>query len=298
MSVWLGWFLAAALRNFLPYAEARKDKKRIQRWTDHIETLKQALEKAGWDGTYYRRGYFDDGSPLGSSTSDECRIDSLAQSWSVLSGEGDPERAAQAMDAVLEKLVDSQAGIIRLFTPPFQDTRKDPGYIKAYPPGVRENGGQYTHAAIWVVLALAALKRGDDAWKCFQMLNPINHALDRDSAETYRVEPYVVAADVYGHGSHTGRGGWTWYTGSAGWLYRAATEGILGIRRQGDRLFVNPALPTGWDGFTAELTIDDTVHKITVEGDKVTIDGQAVNETEGFLLAGATAKRLPEPANS
>ncbi len=298
MSVWLGWFLAAALRNFLPYAEARKDRKRVQRWTDHIETLKQALEKAGWDGTYYRRGYFDDGSALGSSTSDECRIDSLAQSWSVLSGVGDPDRAAQAMDAVLEKLVDSEAGIIRLFTPPFQDTRRDPGYIKAYPPGVRENGGQYTHAAIWVVLALAGLKRGDDAWKCFQMLNPINHALDREAAETYRVEPYVVAADVYGHGSYTGRGGWSWYTGSAGWLYRAATEGILGIRRQGDRLFVNPVLPSDWNGFTAELTVGDTAHRIVVEGDTVTIDGQVVNEAEGFLLDGEAVKRLPEPASS
>jgi len=298
MSVWLGWFLAAALRNFLPYAIERKDRQRVQRWTDHLESLKQALDKAGWDGSYYRRGYFDDGSPLGSSTSDECRIDSLAQSWSVLSGEGDPDRARQAMDAVLDKLVDAEAGIIRLFTPPFQDTRKDAGYIRAYPPGVRENGGQYTHAAIWVVLALAALKRGDDAWKCFRILNPINHALDRDAAETYRVEPYVVAADVYGHGSYTGRGGWSWYTGSAGWLYRAAVEGILGIRREGDRLFVNPVLPTDWNGFAAELTIDDVVYKIDVEGGKVSINGTAVSETEGFPLSKPATKRLPEPANN
>ncbi|MGK9051620.1 GH36-type glycosyl hydrolase domain-containing protein [Neorhizobium petrolearium] len=298
MSVWLGWFLAAALRSFLPYAAERNERQRVERWTAHLENLRQALEKSGWDGSYYRRGYFDDGSPLGSSSSDECRIDSLAQSWSVLSGEGDPDRARKAMDAVLDKLVDEEAGIIRLFTPPFHDTRKDPGYIKAYPPGVRENGGQYTHAAIWVVLALAALKRGDDAWKCFQILNPINHALGRDAAETYRVEPYVVAADVYGHGPYTGRGGWSWYTGSAGWLYRAAVEGILGIRRQGDRLFVNPVLPTGWSGFTAELTIDDAVYKINVEDGKVSINDTAVSETEGFPLNGATAKRLPEPAHS
>lgn len=254
------------------------------------------MEKAGWDGSYYRRGYFDDGSPLGSISSDECRIDSLAQSWSVLSGEGDPERASQAMNAVLEKLVDEQAGIIRLFTPPFQETRKDPGYIRAYPPGVRENGGQYTHAAIWVVLALAALKRGDDAWKCFQILNPINHALSREAADTYRVEPYVVAADVYGHGSYTGRGGWSWYTGSAGWLYRAAVEGILGIRRQGDRLFVNPVLPAGWNGFTAEITIDEVAHKIAVESGKVTINGQSVSEGEGFLLK-TSSTRVTEFTN-
>jgi cyclic beta-1,2-glucan synthetase len=296
MSVWLGWFLASALRNLIGYAEERNDRQRVDRWTAHLESLREALEKAGWDGSYYRRGYFDDGSPLGSSTSDECQIDSLGQSWSVLSGEGDPERAGKAMDAVLEKLVDEEAGIIRLFTPAFQDTRKDPGYIKAYPPGVRENGGQYTHAAIWVVMALAKLKRGDDAWKCFQMLNPINHALDKASADTYRVEPYVVAADVYGHGAYSGRGGWSWYTGSAGWLYRTAVEGILGIRREGDRLFVNPSLPTSWDGFSAELNIAGSVHKIAVTGGSVTIDGQAVTDTEGFELGTSAGNSLPAPA--
>ncbi|MCK8781404.1 protein ndvB [Rhizobium sp. NTR19] len=294
MSVWLGWFLAAALRDFIRYAEARGDDGRVQRWRKHIEALKQALETAGWDGGYYRRGYFDDGAPLGSITSDECRIDSLGQSWSVLSGFGDDERKTTAMDAVLDQLVDEEAGIIRLFTPPFQDTRKDPGYIKAYPPGVRENGGQYTHAAIWVVLALAGLKRGDDAWKCFQILNPINHALDREAAETYRVEPYVVAADVYGHGAYTSRGGWTWYTGSAGWLYRAAIEGILGIRRQGDRLRVDPCLPSGWNGFKAEVTIEGQVHTIVVDGDTVTVDGEVADGSGEFALS-APVQRLPEP---
>ncbi|WP_313605058.1 GH36-type glycosyl hydrolase domain-containing protein [Rhizobium sp.] len=285
MSVWLGWFLAAALRDFIPYAEARKDKKRVDRWKKHIDTLKEALETDGWDGTYYRRGYFDDGTPLGSAKSDECRIDSLGQSWSVLSGEGRMDRRDQAMDAVMKQLVDEEAGIIRLFTPPFEKTRQDPGYIKAYPPGVRENGGQYTHAAIWVVLALAQMKRGDDAWKCFQILNPINHALTRDAADTYRVEPYVVAADVYGAGDYQSRGGWTWYTGSAGWLYRAAIEGILGIKRNGDRLTVDPSLPTGWDGFEAELTIEGKAHKIKVEGATVTVDGKSADKDGGFLLS-------------
>jgi cyclic beta-1,2-glucan synthetase len=285
MSVWLGWFLASALRSFIGYASERNDRARVERWTAHLDTLKQALEKSGWDGAYYRRGYYDDGSPLGSSLSDECQIDSLGQSWSVLSGEGDAERSGKALDAVLEKLVDEEAGIIRLFTPAFEGTRKDPGYIKGYPPGVRENGGQYTHAAIWVVLALAGLKRGDDAWKCFQILNPVNHARDRAAADTYRVEPYVISADVYGHGPYSGRGGWSWYTGSAGWLYRAAVEGILGIRRHGDRLFVNPVLPSGWDGFSAELTIDGKVYAIAVKDGGVTINGQPADGTQGFPLA-------------
>jgi cyclic beta-1,2-glucan synthetase len=190
------------------------------------------------------------------------------------------------MDAVLERLVDEDAGIIRLFTPAFEGSRKDPGYIKAYPPGVRENGGQYTHAAIWVVMALAGLKRGDDAWKCFQILNPVNHALNREAADVYRVEPYVVSADVYGHGAYTGRGGWSWYTGSAGWLYRAAVEGILGIRRHGDRLMVDPVLPSGWDGFSAEVTIDGQAYAIKVAGGNVTINGEALDKQQGFLLAG------------
>ncbi|MCY1665548.1 GH36-type glycosyl hydrolase domain-containing protein [Rhizobium sp. SL86] len=287
-SVWLGWFLAAALRRFLPYAEERADQARVERWTAHLDSLKHALETAGWDGTYYRRGYFDDGGPLGANGNLECSIDSLGQSWSVLSGEGDPARQQQAMNAVMEKLVDEKDGLIRLFTPAFATTPKDPGYIKAYPPGVRENGGQYTHAAIWVVLALAALKRGDDAWKAFKLLNPVNHALDQASADLYRVEPYVVAADVYGVGDLTGRGGWTWYTGSAGWLYRAAVEGILGIRREGNRLFVRPVLPAEWDGFSAELTLDDKTYKIAVamtDGEAtVTVNGSAVAADEGFVL--------------
>lgn len=167
-----------------------------------------------WDGSYYRRGYFDDGTPLGSASSEECQIDSLGQSWSVLSGEGEEGRSRQAMDAVMEHLVDEKTGIIRLFTPPFSRAPHDPGYIKGYPPGVRENGGQYTHAATWVVLALAKQGRAQEAWNCFKLLNPVNHALDAASSETYRVEPYVVTADVYGEGAYAGRGGWSWYTGS------------------------------------------------------------------------------------
>jgi len=276
-SAWLGWFLLGTLADFVPLARDRGDHARVALWEEHAARLKQTLETAGWDGGWYRRGYFDDGTPLGSAESAECRIDSIAQSWSVLSGRGDAERSRQAMDAVLDRLVDREAGIVRLFTPPFAETPQDPGYIKAYPPGVRENGGQYTHAAAWVVLALAAEGRAQEAWDCFDLLNPVNHALDRDAAERYRVEPYVVAADVYGAGERTGRGGWTWYTGSAGWLYRAAVEGILGIRKEADRLFVAPALPPHWDGFSARLMLEGRTLEIEVARDgedlTVTVDG-------------------------
>ncbi|KEQ07471.1 GH36-type glycosyl hydrolase domain-containing protein [Pseudorhizobium pelagicum] len=294
-SVWLGWFLAGTLREFAAYAIRQGDQARADHWSTHAANLKEALETAGWDGSYYRRGYFDDGSPLGSSESSECRIDSLAQSWSVLSGVGEPDRANQAMDAVLSELVDDDSEIIRLFTPPFANASVDPGYIKAYPPGVRENGGQYTHAATWVVMALARLGRADEAWRCFNLLNPINHALDREAAELYRVEPYVVAADVYGTGALEGRGGWTWYTGSAGWLYRAAVEGILGIRREGDRLLVQPVLPSEWDGFSAELTIAGVVYRIVVEKSEtgealVSVNGDGIDLEVGAPLNTATAK--------
>ena len=196
-SVWLGWFLLRALKAFSHYAEARGDSGRSARWEAHATKLKAALEGPAWDGGYYRRGFFDDGTALGSASADECQIDSIAQSWCVLSGEYDGDRAKSAMDAVLSELVDAETGIIRLFAPPFEKTARDPGYIKAYPPGVRENGGQYTHAATWVVCALAALGRGDDAYDCFSKLNPVAHATDREAADHYRVEPYVVAADVY-----------------------------------------------------------------------------------------------------
>ncbi|MHB0950743.1 MAG: GH36-type glycosyl hydrolase domain-containing protein [Allorhizobium sp.] len=293
-SVWLGWFLAATLKSFLAHALHRGDTARIARWTAHLTELGEALETAGWDGEYYRRGYFDDGSPLGSAESEECRIDSIAQSWGVLSGQAKPERAASAMDAALKNLVDDEAGIVRLFTPPFAKSAVDPGYIKAYPPGVRENGGQYTHAAIWLGIALAKQGRNADAWRCFKMLNPVNHALDPAAAERYRVEPYVVAADIYGGEAYLGRGGWTWYTGSAGWLYRFAIESILGITRKGDRLFVQPALPPEWNTFEADLTIDGKSYAIAVErltgadGYGVTINGDKIADTQtGYALAAA-----------
>ena len=263
-SVWLGWFLLKALRDFAPFAEERGDGTRATSWTRHAARLAEALEREGWDGEWYRRGTFDDGTPLGSSQSDECRIDSIAQSWAVLSGGGAPERADKALDAAMEQLVDDDLRIARLFKPPFEHSEKEPGYIKSYPPGVRENGGQYTHAATWLVAALTERGRTEDAWRVFSMLNPVNHARTRDEAETYRVEPYVVAADIYSQGEKGGRGGWTWYTGSAGWLYRVAVENILGIRREGDRLTLRPALPASWPGFSATLSIEGASYRIVV----------------------------------
>jgi cyclic beta-1,2-glucan synthetase len=275
-SVWLGWFLLKALNDFGPIAQSRGDKSRVTTWRKHADRLKKAIEAEAWDGEWYRRGSFDDGSPLGSKQSDECRIDSIAQSWAVISGAGDPARAEQAVGKAVELLVDDDLRIARLFTPPFEHTDKEPGYIKRYPPGVRENGGQYTHAATWLVVALAQLGKADEAYRVFSMLNPVTHALDEDAADQYRVEPYVVAADVYSEADKGGRGGWTWYTGSAGWLYRAAVEAILGIRREGDRLVIDPRLPAAWDGFNATLRLGEAHYRIVVErgeSSRVTMDG-------------------------
>lgn len=288
-SVWLGWLLAGTLDTFLVHARRRSDDTRMVLWEAHLQKLLAALESVGWDGGHYRRGTFDDGTPLGSDASEECRIDSIAQSWSVLSGKGDPVRSRMAMDAVLTRLVDRENGLIKLFTPPFEHASHDPGYIKAYPPGVRENGGQYTHASTWVVLALAMLKRNDDAYRCFSMLNPINHALTAQEADIYRVEPYVVAADVYSEGALARRGGWTWYTGSAGWLYRAAVEGILGIRRVGDRIVLDPALPSAWDRVDLELTVGGRTRRIAMirrqDRIEVSVDGSVLEKpSDGFAV--------------
>ena len=285
-SVWLGWFLLSTLENFAPIAAQQKDGKRAQSWQKHAKSLKRALENAAWDGEWYRRGTYDDGSPLGSRESDECQINSIAQSWSVLSGHGDPARSETAMQSAMKRLVDDELKIVKLFTPPFAKTDKEPGYIKSYPPGVRENGGQYTHAATWFVIALAETGRADDAWRCFQMLNPVNHSLDAAAAEHYRVEPYVVAADIYSGGRKGGRGGWTWYTGSAGWLYRAAVEGILGIRKEGDRLRINPRIPSHWDGFAATINIAGATYNIKVK--KAENAKSAVIEVNGRKIKDAT----------
>jgi cyclic beta-1,2-glucan synthetase len=250
-SVWLGWFLCATLATWAPLVRDRGDSATAERWSMRAEGLRKALESAGWDGEWYRRAYFDDGTPLGSASNDECSIDAIAQSWSVLSGVANAERARSAMTALENRLIRRDDGLALLFTPPFNRTPLDPGYIKGYPPGIRENGGQYTHAAMWSVLAYAQMGDGDRAADLFAMLNPVNRSRTRSGAKRYKVEPYVVAADVYSVAPHIGRGGWTWYTGSAGWMYRAGIEGVLGMRKHGNELLIDPCVPRAWPAFAA-----------------------------------------------
>ena len=262
-SVWLGWLLIATIDMIAPLADGR-DPARAANWRRHAEAVREAIETQGWDGAWYRRGTFDDGTILGSAASDECRIDSIAQSWAVLSGAADPERAKIAMASMTEHLVRRDSGLALLFTPPFDRTPADPGYIKGYPPGLRENGGQYSHAAMWAILAQTRLGNGDAAGQLFAMLNPINHALTPEAAERYKVEPYVIAADVYSTAPHEGRGGWTWYTGSAGWMYRAGIEGLLGLSRAGGNLSLNPCFPKAWPKLSATVTLGHARIAITI----------------------------------
>jgi cyclic beta-1,2-glucan synthetase len=264
-SVWLGWFLATALRKFAPIAHARGDNERAVRWLAHAEALRESLEREAWDGAWYRRGHFDDGTAFGSSASDECRIDSIAQSWSVISALGDPVRAAKAMTAVDEALIKPKTALALLFAPPFDHTALDPGYIKAYPPGIRENGGQYTHAAAWSVIAFARLGQGNKAVELFSLLNPINRTSTRTDLRRYKVEPYVIAADVYASPQHLGRGGWTWYTGAAGWLYQAGLEAILGFRKRGEYLELAPCIPATWPRFEMTFKFASSRYEILVE---------------------------------
>lgn len=286
-SVWLGWLLHSTLSAFIPLAEARGDSARVRSWRAHAEALAAALERHAWDGGWYRRGWFDDGAPLGSAGSDECRIDSIAQSWAVLSGVATPERAAMAMTAVERDLILEDEKLALLFTPAFDKTAFDPGYIKAYPPGLRENGGQYTHAAAWSVMALAALGEGDKAGALFAMLNPINHTRDRAAVHRYKVEPYVMAADVYAAPGHVGRGGWTWYTGSAAWMQRAGIESILGLRRKGNILCIEPCIPKTWPGFSLRLRHGESVYDIEVRNPAGVSRGVRSADLDGQVLSTA-----------
>ena len=262
-SVWLGWFLVIVLKQWAPLCERAGDSERAQHYRSEAAWLTGMLELA-WDGNWYRRAYFDDGTPLGSAQSEECRIDSLTQSWSVFAQGADPRRTARAMEAVRAHLVRRDAQVVLLLTPPFDRMTHDPGYIKGYVPGVRENGGQYTHAALWTVIALAQLGLGDEAMELFHMVNPINHTRTPEGLDQYQAEPYAVAADVYAHPMHLGRGGWTWYTGSAGWMYQAAVEGILGLRRHGDTFSVAPSIPAMWPKFSIDWKVGRTAYRISV----------------------------------
>ena len=285
-SVWLGWFLYTTLAAFLPVVDARQQPDRAERYRRHMTKLKKALEEHAWDGDWYRRGYFDDGTPLGSSQNEECRIDSIAQSWSVISGASDNYRMSRAMAAVEEYLIRRGDGLVILFTPPFDKGHLDPGYIKGYVPGVRENGGQYTHAAIWTLIAFSMLGDGERAGELFSLLNPINHSSTRAGLHKYKVEPYVAVGDVYAVPPHTGRGGWTWYTGSAGWMYRAGLESILGFKLHGDKLTIDPCVPRWWRDFGITYRRGRAVYDIKVENPLGISKGVASVELDGEVLKG------------
>ena len=291
-SVWLGWFLYSALEAFADLAERHDNPERAIEWRQQMASLKEALEREAWDGDWYRRAFFDDGSPLGSVANNECRIDSIAQSWAVISRAADPTRTARAMAAVEKYLVRRDDKLLLLFTPPFDNPAHDPGYIKGYPPGIRENGGQYTHGAVWAALAFVMQGDGDRAGELLSMLNPIRHADSPTAIHRYKVEPYVVCADLYSEPPHVGRGGWTWYTGSAGWMYRVALEGLLGFRLQGRNLALDPCIPRNWPGFEIAFRYRSARYEIAVENPRgvcrgvfsVTLDGKLMAESKEVLV--------------
>jgi cellobiose phosphorylase len=261
-SVWLGFFLHAVLRAFGELAMRQDDAAFAACCRYEADQLRHNLESQAWDGAWYRRAWFDDGTPLGSAANDECSIDSIAQSWSVLSGATSVERSRMAMEAVDRRLVRRDHQLVCLLDPPFDRSSLNPGYIKGYVPGVRENGGQYTQAAVWAAMAFAALGDGQRAWELLAMINPITHTQDAAAVATYKAEPYVLAADVYAVAPHTGRGGWTWYTGSAGWMYRLAVESLLGLRREADVLHVDPCLPADWPGCSIDYRFGTSIYRI------------------------------------
>jgi len=264
-SVWLGWFLVSVLEMLLPICTSMGDDERAVKYSKIKESILKAIEKNAWDGNWYRRAYFDDGTPLGSAQGDDCKIDSIAQTWSVISEAGNPHRAKQAMDSLEDYLVNREDGLIKLLTPPFSEGELEPGYIKGYLPGVRENGGQYTHAAAWVIIAFAKLGDGDKAWELFELINPINHTGNHMDHARYKTEPYVMAADVYTVHPNIGRGGWSWYTGAAGWMYRAGLEYILGFCKNGDTIIMNPCIPSKWKEYTINYKFIDTTYNIKVK---------------------------------
>lgn len=288
-SIWVGFFLYLNLLEIAGIAQSRGEADRAKTYRKQAKSLQAALEEHAWDGEWYLRAIFDDGTPLGSTQNEECRIDSLAQSWAVISGAADPARARQAMEAVEKQLIDREVGLIKLFTPPFDKTSHNPGYIKGYVPGVRENGGQYTHAAIWVIWAYTLLGEGKKTMELFSLINPINHLLS--DPERYKVEPYVIAADVYSEPPHTGRGGWTWYTGSASWLYRLGLDRLLGLHREGDYLCFVPCIPSDWQHYEINYTHNRTSYHIQVENQaggtkgviKVKLDGMPLVDGRIYL---------------
>jgi cyclic beta-1,2-glucan synthetase len=287
-SVWLAWFQIEVIKHFTPLLEAQGDHETATTLRQRAERLRDAAEKHAWDGEWYRRAFFDDGSPLGSKSNEECQIDSLAQSWAIISGAGDQERTSQAMQAVREHLVDEEGKLIKLLTPPFNRSEKNPGYIQGYPPGVRENGGQYTHASAWVIIANALMGRGTEALNLFELINPINHTSSADGVSTYQAEPYVLCGDVYSEGALRGRAGWSWYTGSSGWMYQAGLEYIVGLKVHPNHFTIDPVIPASWPEFTLTYRRNNKTFVIEVinEGriehgvSAITINGKVVISRE------------------
>jgi cellobiose phosphorylase len=283
-SVWLAFFLYNILNRFSNIATLKDDTSFAALCQRQAKELKNNIQKHAWDGAWYKRAYFDDGTPLGSSQNDECRIDAIAQSWSVLSEGGDEKRSITAMQSATDFLINEQKGLIQLLEPPFDKSDLNPGYIKGYVPGVRENGGQYTHAAIWMVMAFAKLKDKEKTAHLLGLINPINHARTPEDTAVYKVEPYVMAADVYGVPPHVGRGGWTWYTGSAGWMYQLILESFLGLKREGDTLRFDPCIPKDWTSFKVTYIFKHTPYEIEVRQEQghfkneVVVDGVSQSE--------------------
>jgi cyclic beta-1,2-glucan synthetase len=282
-SVWLAWFQIDILRQFAEICENRYDNSRADQYRKIAAALAAAVEKSGWDGEWYRRGFDDEGVPFGSAENQECRIDSIAQSWSVLSHGADPNRSRVAMESVERLLINQKEKMALLFTPPFVNTPRDPGYIKGYLPGIRENGGHYNHAAAWLIAAFSELGLPEKALEVFHMCSPVMHASIREAADRYKVEPYVAVGDIYSHPAHMGRGGWSWYTGSAGWLYRAGLEWILGFRLNRNGFTVNPSPPASWPGYELTFRQGNKMHHITVSGKDVKV---ATEELESGLTNG------------
>ena len=291
-SIWLGWFLSTTLVNFAEVCELMSDHERTNTYRKQAKQIFKAIELSSWDGAWYRRAYYDDGSPLGSASNNECKLDSIAQSWAVMSKGADPFHATIAMESVYEKLVRFDEQQILLFTPPFDRTARDPGYIKGYPPGIRENGGQYTHAALWAIWAFAEMGEGDRAAHLFKLINPIHHADTPEKINRYRVEPYVIAADVYSVPPHAGRGGWTWYTGSAAWMYRLGVEALLGLHRVGDTLQIKPNIPKDWPEYQLNYRFGKTMYHILVKHkpkdrhktNRIVMDGEMLKDEKIPLI--------------
>jgi cyclic beta-1,2-glucan synthetase len=281
-SIWLAWFAISAMDAFAELCDARTDERRATTWRRRAHSLKQSVQREGWDGEWYLRALDDEGLPWGSKDSGECRIDSISQSWAILSGASPLERADRALRAADRELVRDEEKLVRLLWPPFDATRRDPGYIKSYPPGTRENGGQYTHAATWLAWAFAKRGNGDRAADIFRYINPISHAATREDAIRYAVEPYVIAADIYSAPPHSGRGGWTWYTGAAAWAWRLGVEAILGIKRVGDELEIDPRIPREWAECRVAMRFADGALQIRIENPdgigsglgEISVDGQ------------------------